>query len=368
MNHAKKILAVMIAMLLPLAAAATARADGETVAASTSLTPNGGKFYKEASVSSKLNISAVVTPNPASTLVNPSKNIKITFPAGMTFKPNSNVCPDSKIGPNTNLSAGPKYMVDQCPKAVVGTGTAMIYLAKLKAAPLPDPVLIAFNGGKNKSGQAILKIYGYSKQTTVGILMVATLKGRVLDIAVPVLSSDSAIGNFHLGLPGDALNRPDLDLNNVKGLDPNYVQAKCASSPLITNAVFEMGTRDVATGQPTSPTVSVTAPQTTQNCNGLAGKAKLGGVKVKGPNAVKNGRKGTFKVTVKNSGTATAKNVVVTATGGGKGKGGNIAPGAFKTVTVKTTVRGKKNRKVKIKFTAKSGNVKATGAKMVKVR
>lgn len=367
MTHAKKLLAILIAMLVPFAVVANANADGETVEADTTLSPKSGSFYKEANVSSNLAVSAVVTPNPNSAVVNPTKNIKLTFPTGTTFKPNNKVCPDSKIGPSTNLSLGPKYMVDQCSNAVIGTGTAVIYLGKFKAAPLGDPVLIAFNAGRNNNGQPKMKVYGYSKQTTVGILINGTLKGRVLYLTIPVLSSDSAVGEFKLQIPGPTLNRPDLDLN-VKGLDPNYVQARCASSPLVTNAAFEMGQRDVSTGQPTSPTVTVTAPQTTQPCTGLAGTAKLGGMKVKGPSAVKNGKKGAFKVTVKNTGTATAKNVVVTSNRGGKGKAGNIAPGASKTVTVKATIRGKKNRKVAVKFTAKSGNVKSGITKKVKVK
>ena len=74
------------------------------------------------------------------------------------------------------------------------------------------------------------------------------------------------------------------------------------------------------------------------------------------------------KVTVKNTGTGVAKGVTVTATGGGKGKGGNINPGASKTITVKTKVSGRKGGKATIKFTAKAGNVKATGKTKVSVK
>jgi len=369
MSHAKKYLALFIALLVPFAFVSSAQATGESVAATTTLTPNGGKFYKEAQVSSKLKIDGVVTPAPGAVTMNSLKNLKISFPAGMGFKPNSNICPDSKLNENSNLAVGPMAIKNLCPKAVVGTGTAVIYLARVvnnPATKLTDPVLVAFNAGKNNQGQPMLKIYGYSKATGVGILMEAALKNQVLDIAVPVLTSDSAVGELHLDFPG-SVTIPDQ--GTIKGQDPNYVQAKCGTGSLVTNATFVLGQRDYATKQPIPGTEeTIVAPTTNQSCTGLAGKAKLGGLKVKGPGAVKNGRKGTYKVTVKNTGTATAKNVVVTSSRGGKGKGGNIAPGKSKTIAVKTTIRGKKGRKVAVKFTAKSGNVKAAVTKKVRVK
>ena len=84
----------------------------------------------------------------------------------MGFKPNSNICPDSKLNENSNLAVGPMAIKNLCPKAVVGTGTAVIYLARVvnnPATKLTDPVLVAFNAGKNNQGQPMLKIYGYSK-------------------------------------------------------------------------------------------------------------------------------------------------------------------------------------------------------------
>jgi hypothetical protein len=230
-----------------------------------------------------------------------------------------------------------------------------------------DPILIVFNAGTTGSGQPKLKIYGYSKTTNVGILMTGTLKGEVLDIAIPVLSNDSAVKYFQLNIPGGQLVRDDINVN-VHGLDPNYVQAKCASSPLKTNAVFELGERAYPSGTPTGPTTQVTSPQTTQNCTGKAGTAKLGFSKVNGPGAVKNGKQGSYKVTIKNPGTATVKNVVVTNNRGGKAQAGNIAPGKTRTVTVKAKIKGKKGKKVAVKFTAKAGNVKASTTKQVKVK
>jgi len=368
MTNVKKFLTVLVALLVPFAVAANAKADGETVSAKTTLSAKGGKFFKQVNVASNVAIEAVVTPNPSSAVVNPTKNIKFTFPAGMTFRPNQNVCPDNKIGPSTNLSLGPRYMVNQCPKAVIGTGTAVIYLGKFKAAPLNDPVLIGFNAGRTSNGQPKLKIYGYSKQTTVGILMNATLRGRVLDLAIPVLSSDSAVGEFKLEIPGPALNRPDLDIN-VRGLNQTYVQARCASSPLVSNAVFQMGQRDVSTGQPTSPTVTVNAPQTTQACNGLAGRARLAQATVRGPKRMVRGRPGLFRIRVKNAGTATAKNVRVRVQGRGRGtaRTANIGPQKWRTFRVRARAIGRKGSVARMVFRVTANGTAIQRALMVRI-
>jgi hypothetical protein len=372
MNSLKKYIALVIALVVPFAAVSAANAADETVNATTDISARSGPLYKEKAVPSNLKINVDVTTPVSSPKVLPMKNVKVTFPTGMTFNPNNAktpVCPDSKLSNSSNLAA-PSAVVSACKDSVIGTGTATIIIGKINNNPalvVSDPILVAFNAGKNAQGQPKLKIYGYSAFTKVGILMDGTLKGSVLDIAIPVLSSDSAVKDFKLEFPGPKLDRPELGIS-TQGRDANYVLAKCASSPLATKADFILGERTYPGGEPTSPDVPVSSPETFQDCVGNPGKAKLGGVKVKGPNAVKNGRKGTFKVTVTNNGTATAKNVVVTSNRGGKGKGGNIAPGKSKTVTVKATIRGKKNRKVAVKFTAKSGNVKAAATKKVTVR
>ncbi len=365
MSYAKKIALAIVALLIPFSVVASANAANETVSASTDLTPRSGSFFKEASVASNLRLDVEVTPGPGQTFVEPMKRVSTTFPAGMTFRANNNICPDSKLSLSSDLNS-PSTIVNSCPNAVVGTGTAVILLARSVNGVIPDPILVAFNAGKTPQGQAKLKIYGYSKQTQVGILMTGTLRGRVLDIAIPVLSYDSAVKNFNLNFPGPVLDRQEELGFKTQGKDPNYVQARCAASPFTTSAVFELGQRNPATGDPVGDTFTVDSPTVTQDCTGKAGNAKLG-AKVKGPKAVKNGAKGAFKVTIKNSGTATAKNVVVTAPGG-KAKGGNIAPGKSKTVTVKATVRGKKGRKATVKFTVKSGKVVARTSAKVTVK
>lgn len=369
MKSVKKYIALAIALVVPFALVGTANAADETVSATTELTPKGKTFYKQKAVSADLKIHAEVHTPESSVFVNPLKNVKVTFPAGMTLKPHNSktpVCTDSKLNERSSLD-NPEAVLETCKKSVVGTGTATILIAKSRFAVVKDPILIAFNAGKNGKGEPKLKIYGYSKLTQVGILMNSTLKGKVLDVPVPVLSSDSAVKVFDLEFPGPRLKRPELGVN-TKGRDANYVQAKCARSPFVTNAVFELGERVYPSGVPTTPTTTVVAPETTQNCHGKAGKAKLRVVKVRGPHAVKNGRKATYRVTVRNKGTANARKVVVKSNRGGKDKAGKITPGAKKTFRVKVKIRGKKHRRVRVKFTARSGKVKASAVKRVKVR
>ena len=101
---------------------------------------------------------------------------------------------------------------------------------------------------------------------------------------------------------------------------------------------------------------------------GLAGRAQFSGLKIKAPKKVKNGRKGAFKVTVTNKGTASSKKGKIKASGAGKGstKLPALKPGASKTVTVKAKVTGKKGRKAVVKFKA-SGGASASGKAKVKV-
>jgi hypothetical protein len=361
MSNAKKVAIALIAMLIPFTAVASANAAGETVSAKTELSPRKGNFYKQVNVASNLRLDVEVIPGQGQPTVEPLKNVRVTFPAGMTFRANNKICPDSKLNEQSSLG-DPKAIVDACQNAVVGTGTAKLLLARGVNNLLSDPILVAFNAGKAKNGAPKLKIYGYSKGTGVGILMTGQLQNRVLDIAIPVLSYDSAVKNFDLNFPGPVLDR-QAELGFVtQGKDPNYVQARCASSPLVTNAVFKLGQRNPSTGADSGPTYTVESPTTTQACKGLAGKAKLN-AKAKGPKGkVKRGRKAAFKVTVSNKGTATAKAVKVTAAGG-KANAGNIAPGKSKTVTV----RAKVTRPV-VKFTIKGKGVSAKASARVKLK
>ena len=204
--------------------------------------------------------------------------------------------------------------------------------------------------------------------------MEAALKNQVLDIAVPVLTSDSAVGELHLDFPG-SVTIPDQ--GTIKGQDPNYVQAKCGTGSLLTKATFILGQRDYATKQPIPGTEeTIVAPDTTQACTGLAGKAKLGGLKVNGPGAVKNGRKATYKLNVTNWGDGESALTKVCATvparlaikpkcrtlfvsQGNPGKG---------TTSLTIASRGKGKGTGSVKFTISGGGDSVTTTSSLKVK
>jgi hypothetical protein len=364
----KKLVAIVAAVMASFAVVASAQAANETVEGTTKITPRSGSLYQAKPVPVNLTIRAEVTTPPSSLKVNPLKHTKTVFPDGVQFNANNKVtppCTDSKLSVSSNLSDA-SAVVKACKNSVVGTGTSAIFLANVNqpTALIGDPILVIFNAGKDKKGRSMIKIYGYSKTTNVGILMHGTLINGVLSVAVPVLSNDSAVKYYQFDLPGPLLDRPDIDVK-TRGLDPNYVTATCpASGELLTNSEFVLGERTYPGGVDTTPSVTVDSPETKQNCTGRAGKAKLS-VKVKGPKAVKRGKKGTFKVTITNKGTGIAKGVKVTSTGGGKGKAGNINPDKSKTVKVKAKVTGRKGSKKTLTFTAKGG---ATAKGKIKVR
>lgn len=353
----KKVFAIAVAAVMSLLMVSTAQAGNETVTASTTISPQKGSLYQAYPTSANLTIRADVVVPDAETTVTPMKNTLTRLPDGLSFNPNSKVtptCGNDKLNAQSPLGT-PTAIVGACADSVVGTGTSAIYLAKFKANLLKDPILVIFNAGVSKSGNPMIKIYGFSKGTGVGILMTGTLNGRVLDIAVPVLSYDSAVANFNLNFPGEPLNRPDIGIN-TRGLDANYVQARCANGSQVTNAVFQLGQRDASTGAEIGPTTTIEAPQSTRNCNGQAGRARLNGLRINGPNAVRNGRQGNFRITVRNPGTAIARNVVVRTNRGGNVRIGQIAPGATRNARINVRIRGNRNSRVAVRFTVRSSN------------
>ena len=354
-----------------------AQASGETATAGLTMTPQSGSLYVQAQKPVFWRVDVEIkAPYPESPEVLPMKRVRTSFPTEMRFNPKKGfpVCPDDKVGPPpVNLSVPPAEVISRCPDAVLGNGSAELYLNRVNRAEGPilkDPVLLVFNGGETSSGLPKIKIYGFSKGTGAGVYMEGTLDHGVLDVAIPVLTYDSAVGRFDLNIPGTGPVVYDKkEVSGSVGLDKSYVTTTCATGSWNGSAQFTLGTRDSA-GNPTSPDSLVDSPPYSVDCVGLAGKGKLGGVKVKGPAKVKKRKKGTFKVTVRNNGTATAKGVKVRAKGKGakgSGKAGNIAPGASKTVKVK--VKFTKKGKSKVTFTAKSSNAgSAKGKKTVKVK
>jgi hypothetical protein len=363
----KKLVAIVVALIASLTVAASAQAANETVKGTTNIEPRSGSLFQAKAVPVNLTIRAEVTTPASSPKVNPLKKTTTVFPQGVTFNPNNKKtppCTDSMLSTSSNLS-DPAGVVDACKDSVVGTGTSAIFLAKtnVPSALITDPILVLFNAGKDNKGQAMVKIYGYSDRTHVGILMHGTLVKNTLAVAVPVLSSDSAVKYYQFDIPGTGLNRPEIGVI-THGLDPNYVKGICpASGDLVTNSSFVLGERTYPAGEDTTPETMVESPATHQKCSGKVGSPKLK-VTVKGPKKVRSGAKGTFKVTITNKGTGIAKGVKVTSTGGGKGKAGNISPDKSKTVKVKAKVTGRKGSKKTLTFTAKGG---ATAKGKIKV-
>lgn len=363
----KKLVAIVVALVASMTVAASAQAANETVEGTTHIEARSGSLFQAKPVPVNLTIRADVTTPDSSPKVTPLKNTKITFPKGVSFNPNNRktpVCTDAKLSTASNLS-DPAGVLESCRKSVVGTGTSAIFLAKVNqpTALISDPILLLFNAGTDNKGRAKVKIYGYSDRTHVGILMHGTLINEVLDVAVPVLSNDSAVKYYQFDIPGPGLDRPEIGVV-TQGQDPNYARAICpASGVLKTNSEFILGERSYPGGQDTTPETTVHSPETTQNCTGKVGTPKLS-VKVSGPKKVRRGAKGTFKVTITNKGTGIAKGVKITSTGGGKGKAGNINPDKSKTVKVKAKVTGRKGSKKTLTFTAKGG---ATGKGKIKV-
>jgi hypothetical protein len=360
---------LVVAATASLSLAGIASASGEAATVGLAMTPQSGKLSTNVKKPVNWRVDVEIkAPFPANAKVLPMKRVTIDFPKDMSFNPASGfpVCPDSEVGPNSNLSFPPDTVIARCPKAVLGNGTAGLYLAANNNATGPtlkDPVLIVFNGGKNSKGQAVIKIYGYSQGTGAGIYMEGALVNDQLDITIPVLTFDSAVGDFNLNIPGS-----NAAQTNRRGLDKSYVQSTCSSGKWLTNAAFTLGTRNTA-GDPTSPNSLVDAPQATTTCTGVA-SGKFGNLKVKGPGSVKKGKKGTYKVTVKNAGSATIKNVKVVASGSGvkgSGKGGNIAKGKSKTVNVPVKFTKKGKIKTKFKVTGSGVNAK-TITKSVKIK
>ena len=360
-----------VAACASLSMAGGASASGEVASEPVlTMTPQSGSLFTDVKKPVDWRIAVQITaPFPANPKVLPIKRVTVNFPKDMTFNPKAStpVCPNSAVGPPpVNLSVDPNEVIARCPQAVLGNGTAQLYLAQANSATgtnLKDPVLIVFNGGKNSKGQAVLKIYGYSKQTGAGIYMEGALVNGELDLRIPVLSLDSSVGEFNLNIPGT--NAPEA---NRRGVDKSYVQARCSSGKWLTNATFELGSRDTA-GNPIGPTNTLEAPQGSTECQGKAG-SKFGSVKVKGPAKAKKGKKTTYKVTVKNAGASTIKNVKVKASGkGAKGSAGGVSIAKGKSKTIKVKVKFSKKGKIKTKFkvTGKGVNAK-TVSKSVRVK
>lgn len=103
---------------------------------------------------------------------------------------------------------------------------------------------------------------------------------------------------------------------------------------------------------------------TPPDCVPVATDAKINKVSVKAPKKVKQGKKGTYKITISNSGGSDASGVKVKLSGkgiGGKSSVGTIAAGGSKTVKIKT--KFKKPGKIKATIKVTSSNAGSKSAK-----
>lgn len=348
--------------------AGIAAAAGESVAIETSLNPRG-KLYKEVRKPVNATFKVEVTTPPSSPTVNPLKRVVLRFPRDMTYNPNNRrtpVCTDRQLDRGDNLAAGVAAIVSRCPRSVIGTGTAAIYIAKVNApqALVTDPQMVIFNGGRDRKGNPRMKIYAFSRTTNVGILMWGKLNRRgVQNVFVPVLSNDSAVKNFVFNLPGSGMTVEDSSApggtRTIRGLDPKYVRARCSSGRWVTGGTFTMGERAYPSGTPTGPSTLVQAQPYTDQCQGLRGRPRLAKAKARGPKWLRRGSRKIFRVWVRNTGTATAKRVRVFVKGSARGRArtANIKPGKWRKMRVRVRVTGRKGSRAKIVF-----QIRANGA------
>src|SRR5690606_38106852 len=114
---------------------------------------------------------------------------------------------------------------------------------------------------------------------------------------------------------------------------------------------------------------TVDAPATSKKCSGAKYNPRLGGIVIKGPNAVRKGRKGTYRVTVKNTGNAPVNRVIVRTNRGGKVNLGTIGRNKKKVARLNVKINGRKGKKVGVKFMIRSANAKAINRfKQVRVK
>jgi hypothetical protein len=362
-----------VAMAIP----AAANASGESADMSFDMTPRSGSFFKDAYRPADWNVRISIST--ADPVILPMKVADLTLPpkGQMTFNIPNNmpVCPDSQVGPPpTNVSVPVETIVARCPQSVIGNGTATFVLNRNNVNPAAalDGYIVIFNGGE-VNGEPKLKIYAFSYDTGVGIYTSGTLspQGKLV-FNIPQLTSDSSVSLLDIKLPGKKesyfLPNQQITVNLPAGEASNYVQAKCNSNSFAYAGSFALGTRDT-NNDPTSPTTIVQDSGSTA-CTGATGKAKIGSVKVSGPSKTKRNKKTTYKVKIKNTGTATAKGVRLKVTGKGvsfNASVGKIAAG--KTKTAKVTAKFTKRGKVKAKFKVTSNNAGGkTAKKTVKVK
>jgi hypothetical protein len=351
-----RVFLAVVAGSLCVAGSAGAAGNGETATASLELDPSSGTLYTNAFKSAKFSLKTQVT-SPDPDKISPTKRTKLTLPKSdrMTFNPPRSmpVCPDSRIGPDTNNSIEIPEAVAKCPKSILGNGLAGLKIAKNNRNPTEQGVVIAFNGGLTSQGPRI-KFWAYSYFTEVGVYTEAVLRrDGVMDIPFPVLSNDSALTSLNWDMPGkpEQILTPDDRVQTLPaGQAPAYVQARCVGQTFPFRATLTLGERlDDGTPVPGTETI---IPDIGENspCTGKRAIGKLGSVKVKGPAKVKRNKTATYSVRIPNTSAEPAVGVRLSV----KGRG-------VKFNTPVGTIPGRSSRTVKIKARFKSkGKIKAT--------
>ena len=356
---------VALAATLVCGSIAAAPAAAETVSSSTEIKPRG-TLSKTERRPVDVNLEAKVMPDPGATTLRELVNARLNLPRDLTFSTKGTAVCRKDIGQvnpeNANRSTA--AVIAECPKSVVGGGTAVINVAGQVAARVTDPILTVFNGGNDNAGNPILLIHGYSASVLPGghgVPMKGVLRGGVLDVSVPTLAANSAVSEFVFNLPGSV------------GQDPRYAQSTCSSGQWVSNAVLSLGVQNPNTGQ--YDTEDFTTPRQTQECVGVntggGAKGALTKPKVKGAKRAKSGQRKTYRVAVKNFGKRAVTGVKIVTRGKGVKAGAKkirkIRPGQ----TVRTKVRMKFTRKgkIKVRVTANAKGVKAkTTVMRVRVR
>ena len=360
MLRTRNSIAVVIAIAVGMLgiSVSQAAASGETATSFASIKPRGA-LSKTERRPVDVHLEGKIKPGPGQLRLRELTNVKLNLPKDLTFSPKGTPVCTKDIGQvdDNNANRPTAAVIAECPKSVVGEGTAIINIAGLVANEVKDPQLVIFNGGSDGNGNPKLLIHGYSSTVIpggFGILMQGTLINGGLDVAVPKLAADSAVTEFKFDLPGK------------QGKDPAYAQASCSSGIYNFNAIFSLADSDPNSGTYTNRS-DITTDPTTQKCvgsdtgGGGGSKADLASPKVSGPKSVKVGKKGTFKVKVKNAGGSTIKGVKVKAKG--KGAKGSKSAGtlkAGKSKKVKVKVKFKKKGTVKVKFKVSGKGAGAT--------
>ena len=362
----KKLFALLVGLAAMFSLSAAGVATAETATSQIGIVPQG-KTYESQFAPANLSLAADVIPAvpPTTNLagqpaLTPILTTQYNLTKDQKFVPDPKqpVCTAINEGNASSFNIPPDAAIALCPDSLVGNGNANILLANALipggANLLTDPILTVFNAGTDSQGRGILTIQGYSASTKAGIYMKGVLQEGILRIDVPRLTADSSTTTLEVNIPGEL------------GQTKDYVQTKCSSGKWIVNATLKLGFRDAqdnVSGEQTLNTVAQSIP-----CQASAGKPKIGKVTVKAKGKVKANKISKFKVKVKNTGSATAKNVKITPKGAAKGvkrSVSNIAPGKTKKYTVKAVVKGKKGKKATVKFKVAASK---TGAKVGKTK